>query len=323
MLSTSRPSQPKEGRTLAVALALSLLIHLIGFLFYAQSAALLKLAHVHLPEPKATPTPEFVTTSQAITIEHRAHPVPHPPSRRAAPPPRPRVAQVAPQPPPVPAPRPVERPQPVRKPVVIPTLPPPSPFKAELRKQAPRATPAPSPVPSPKTIVYRPPRVQVPEQTQAEPNHPQHPRLTQAQIAQLQQNFSQTIAQSRNLADPLRVVPATPAAPKRYKVQLQGHFGGLHGGEGEYWPVQSFSDHGLDCYYVVYDFQYESGEYEHGNVPWPVCFPPRSDWFSFPHEPGSVGPPLPPPPAGWKLPGGVQLGKALRRFVPGLKSPDD
>ncbi len=92
--------------------------------------------------------------------------------------------------------------------------------------------------------------------------------------------MAKTIAQARSQADPLRnVKPEPPAAPKSYRMQMQGMFGPLRRGEGYYYPIKGWHAGGLDWYYVSYEFTWDNGVYETGSVPWPIHFTPAEDPF--------------------------------------------
>jgi hypothetical protein len=295
-LSSLPEDRRSDSRPLVAALTVSILVHLLGFVFFVATQ---KLSLAAFPHPHPTQTPEFVSLSQAIRIDKKAVPVPRPRPQRQQPPPARPVAPVEPH-------RVAARPEPT---LVVPTLPPVETAKPEISKPSANPRPHPTIAPTPARVAAAP---------GAQPD-----RLNSQRLQQLQQNFSQTIAQARSQSNPLRVPPATPAAPKQYKMQFQGHFGPLHNGEGEYWPIQSWRDHGADCYYMQYDFVYEDGRFEHGSVPWPVCFPPAADPFTN----GEIGKlrrtPLPPPPPGWTLQNVTALGKALRQYFPNVTFPSE
>jgi outer membrane biosynthesis protein TonB len=295
---SSIPEDPQDNRRpLVAALTFSILVHMLGFLFFIATQ---KFTLAALPRPHPTQTPDFVTLSQAIRIEKKAVPVPVPRPQRQQPPPAQPVRPAEPH-------RVAVQPQP-QPTVVMPTLPPPvETAKPEVSKPGPKAKP--TVAPTPVRVAAAPP---------ARPDS-----LNSQRIAQLEQTFSKTISQARSQANPLRVNPATPAAPKQYKMQFEGHFGPLHNGQGEYWPAQSWREANANCYYMQYDFVYEDGRFERGSVPWPVCFSERSD----PFESGDVArarrTPLPPPPPGWTLQNVASLGKALRPYFPNTQFPTE
>jgi hypothetical protein len=296
-------------RVLRIAIAVSLGVHLLGFLLYGLATA--QLAHVKFAFARPTPTPDTVVTiSNAITIEKRAKPQPEPrPLRGANPAMRPSAQspqRVASIPRPVVEPRPPE-PQPV----------PPQRALHQLAKVAPTA-----PANPPKTIeATAPPK---PEQTPMHATQPhqvalaQRPaqasrpsQLSQARIAQMTQNFDKTLAELRRESAPLNVKPENPSATKRYHVQMIGVDGDLRHGQGYYYPIKSWREDGYDYYYVSYDFTWADGTFESGGVPWPIRFRPRDDPFTHPDDPNSAKVPLAAPMAGWRLPSGEKVGKAL------------
>jgi len=289
----------RADRTLAVALVISIGVHLFGAVLFERSLHVLAhlRQHLHMPEPQ--PTPIFVTLSSATTISKKAVPVPQPPQHK----PQPQ------QPPPQPKQQPQEQSRP--KVVVVPKpQPPPPKIKREIARVDPHAReeepPTPRPLPTANAAAQ-----------QAPPQKEDTSHLNDEQLAQLQQSFQQTIAQARNQQNPLNVPSAAPAAPKRYRVQFQGEFGTLHHGEGDYWPVQSWLADGYHYYYVAYEFVWEDGTYETGSVPWPIHFRPNEDPFTNPELGRLRRTPLPAPPEGWNLPDGTHVGKALRPLFPG------
>jgi hypothetical protein len=292
-------------RVLRVAFVVSIVVHLLlGLLAFHAFDGLAKLARV-AEKPKDQ---EIVAVSSAIRLERRPKPVPVARTGRPGTVNRPRPH---PQPP-APAyfaqlPLP-EAPQPLRRE---------SQPKHELTKSVPTPLPRP-PTSAPTTAAEkRLALVQRPEAVTHAPHEPAHPeRFSDEQVAQIQHDLEQTIAQARAANDPLRAVPkATPAAPKRYRVQMEGQFGELRRGEGYYYPIKGWTAGGWDYYYVSYDFTWADGTYESGSVPWPIHFSPARDPFTHPEIGALHDTPLPPPPPGYVPP--PDLGKALCSFFPG------
>jgi hypothetical protein len=316
----------RSNRILRVAVALSLLVHLVlGLLFFVTYDELSRLLHLDRPHPRPKPPPdEIVTISQAIRFDKRPKPV-------AARPP----AHAAPRPPARPRPQTVPLPQAVAeapRQVVVrqPVYHAPSLLRHELAKPVPRATTQPAITRKAQQVTQTPtapPHTPAPEKQIASVQHSaaaaqaaapsRGSKLSDAQLAQIQNDLARTIAQARSRADPLRNVrPEPPAAPKEYRMQMHGVFGNLHRGQGQYYPVRGWRANGLDWYYVSYEFTYADGTYETGSVPWPIHFSPAGDPFVH----GYTDVQLPPPPPGFVPPG--TLGKALRPFFPNLVFSD-
>lgn len=320
----------RSNRILRVAIVLSLLVHLVlGLLFFVTYDELSRLLHVDRHREQAKPQPdEIVTISSSLHLEKRPKPVPVPaPARPAVQP------KVVPQPQPVPAPQQVAR---IARPAAVPrpVEQAPSQVRHELSKQLKTATSEPVITRKAETVSRTPtaePRTPAPEKVVASVEHPaaaaqpvppsHSNKLSEEQLAQIQSDMAKTIAQARSQADPLRnVKPEPPAAPKSYRMQMQGMFGPLRRGEGYYYPIKGWHAGGLDWYYVSYEFTWDNGVYETGSVPWPIHFTPAED----PFVNGEIGnlrrTPLPPPPPGYVPPG--TLGKALRAYFPNLTFSD-
>jgi hypothetical protein len=304
----------RSRRVFRAAVALSLAVHLIGFLFYGFASQ--RLAHVRLPFAKPTPPPDtIVTISNAVTIEKRAKPQPEPrPHHGATAAMRPSAA--APQRMAV-VPRPVVEPRPPQPKTV-----PPARALHELSKSVAGAPPNP-----PRTVVASaPPKPLETPVRAAEPHQvalAQRPaqasrpsQLSQARIAHMNEAFDKTLAELRRESDPLNVRPEPPAATKQYRVQMIGVDGDLRNGQGYYYPIRSWKADGYDYYYVSYSFTWSDGKFETGGVPWPIRFRPRDDPFTHPEDPASAKVPLAPPLPGWRLPPGEKVGKAIEYLDP-------
>jgi len=310
---TAASDAGRSNRILRVAIAASLLVHLVlGLVFVLTEHELDRLFHVDRPRVHPTPSAdEIVTISSSLHVEKRAKPVPAQPAARAA----------------------ARQPQPARQPAAMPVpaaaqvaaapraaavperqTPAPSRLRHELAKAAPLAIsqpPADAPrAPSHEKSVARA-EAQAATARSAAAAH--SGKLSDAQLAQIERDLAKTIAQSRAQTDPLRnVKPDPPAAPKAYHMQMYGVFGALHRGQGQYRPIRGWHAGGLDWYYVSYEFTYADGTYETGNVPWPIHFTPGGD----PFVNGYTNIQLPAPPPGYVPPG--TLGKALRAYFPNL-----
>jgi hypothetical protein len=299
------------SRAIRIAIVGSVFVHalvLIAALFAGQQFERL-VARV-VPKPVATPpqNDEIITISSASRYAQR--PTPVTPQRPM------HVAQ--PQDDPRPPARPVV-PQPVA--VAQPAVAKQASLKHELSRDDPNA---PS---QPQTTTTAPPRPDRREQVAYEaPSRPSRPQeaqpshFSQQQMQQFQRDFHRTIAQTRSDVNPLKVNPDPAAAPKRYRIQMQGLFGRLSHGEGIYFPSRGWRSGGYDYYYCSYPYTYPDGTIESGTVPWPIRFLPSEDPFVSADDTMLRHTPLPPPPPGFAPPG--DLGKALRGYFPQLHFED-
>jgi hypothetical protein len=309
-------SQDRGDRVLRAAVAVSVLVHVLGFFLYGIASR--QISHVRFA-PAPTPPPDaIVTISNAIRIEKRARPRPVP---RPRPPhaarPRPAVARpqsVAAVPQPAAVPRPLAQMESAPKVRALHEL-------DKTLQQAPpnrprtvRATAAPHAVPNEQSREGKASQRVAFERRRTQPSRSS--RLSEARIAQMNEAFDRTLSQLRRENDPLAVRTEAPAAPKRYKIQMIGVNGDLRYGQGYYYPIRSWKSDGFDYYYVSYDFTWADGTYESGGVPWPIRFRPQDDPFVNTANPALEHVPLPPPLPGWRLPPGEHVGKALRRYLP-------
>ena len=306
----------RSERVFRFTLLVSVLLHLIvGVFAFHTFDMVARMLAVHDKSKD-----EIVTISSAITIAKKPKPVPV--SRPVRPQrPTPRV-----QPQPRVAPQPQQVAQLPKLELPKPVFAPPTPARHELAKVVAHGSPQPprTATASPAPVVQAPPKKE-PQQvalaqrpSQAQPRSVSAP-MSQERLAQIERELAQTIAQARGAHDPLRAVPhETPAAPKHYRIQMEGETGDLRHGEGYYYPVQSWRAEGYDYYYVAYEFTYADGLYETGNVPWPIRFSPRADPFAHPEIGALHRTPLPPPLPGWELTPqlAAHLGKALRVYFP-------
>ena len=298
-------------RTLLVSLVLHVLILATAFDLGAHLIAAAIKQHVK-PRDK-----EIVTISSAVTIAKRPKPVPVQPAaghhRQAAQAGTPQRVAALPQPQQVPQqPAARQAPHELAKPVEHAPPQPPRPVQHPARSlaDAPARTPEPSKHRAARQLALAEP-----------PAQPGAGRMSQEQLAKIEEDLAKTIAQARSATDPLHAVPReTPAAPKHYGLQMQGVFGTLQHGEGWYHPISQWRSGGWDWYYVAYEFTYTDGTFEQGDVPWPIRFPPRSDPFAHPDVVALRHTPLPPPLPDFELTPqqAASLGKALRPYFPNL-----
>jgi hypothetical protein len=264
------------GRTiLALALLLSVLIHVTagGVWSHFGSRIAAAVARV-MPRPKPTPD-ELAAISDAITISRRT--VPHA-SRRAQPAPQP-VRPSRPQPRRVavvvsPAPVPTERP--TVEPTVRPTA-------------QPTRVPTPPPVPHATVHLPRPvPTVRA----RTAPQRTAHNALSPQQIAALQSQFQQTIAQTHG--GPTDVAPQkeAPSARRRFDMVMKGTQRDLLTGQGQCYATATPLRMGpVTQYYMACEMVYSDGFTEHAIIPWPMRFPVYDD----PIREGRVFHTAPPP----------------------------
>jgi hypothetical protein len=313
---------PEEGRTVRIALILSLLVHFLLALFYIGASGLLSKLHL-FPEP---PPPEQVSSiTSTLRLEKKPKPkpvpIPVPVHMRSQPPPPP-VAMAQ---------------QPVPKKIVqVPVAPPPAPSKQhhELAKLVPHARPQP-----PKTVKAKvptdTPSAPPPSSPPSEPPHvtsqvaiAQHPtpaqkvgpktlshssRLSDSQIAAVESDLSKTIAQARADTNPLNVPRSQDdGGPKKYAIQMLGAMSKLRGYQGLCDPIKQWQEDGYNYYYVACNVAFDDGSLQRQGVPWPVRFRPNNDPFN-----GSIAKsqPLAGPLPGWQLPPGTPISKELLKYA--------
>jgi hypothetical protein len=285
----TRSERPRRRTVLEIAIAVSIAIHLLlGAAFFPLMRALART-----PQPKESPP---VALSDVVTIEKRAVPHPEPRAQREVTQPRkPAVVAVTKQPQ---LPRPQ---QPVREPrkAVAPAQ------RTERQELADTKAGGPNPVAS-----SGPHREGTPHgardrtEVALAPPQPQTPSLrsgpfTQQDLAALQRQFANTIAQARQRSNPLDVPTNPPSGAKRYRLQMKGIYGALHDGQGVIDEVSGFARDGFNYYYMSYEIVYQDGTFEQGNVPWPSRWP--SSVVPEIEQPGWHGP-MPCPAPGYSLP---------------------
>ena len=304
----------RSRRVLTAAVLGSVFAHLLGFLVFGIATH--GFARL-IPIPHATPQPDVVVTlSHAMTISKRAHAQPQPrpvPNRpqpqlpaQAA---QPRVAAV-PQPQPVPVPLPKPERQTAPKTRVLHELAKPEESAPPQARKTVKATAEPRPVES-EAPQGPPKQAAAAARTSAQTTVTHASQMSQAQLAEMNEHFNNTLAQLRKESDPLATHPEQPTATKRYRMQMIGIEGDLRNGQGYYTPIKSWHDGGYNYYYVTYEFTWSDGTVETGGVPWPIRFKPSEDPFANPRDEKLAHIQLAPPMPGWKLPPGEKPGKAL------------
>jgi outer membrane biosynthesis protein TonB len=283
MISTS--DQRRSRRTFEIAVAVSLLIHLLGLFLWGF------FGHAWITAVKPQIEDEPIMLSDALRIER--NPVAREAHRQLA---RPQPKPVPPQPRQVPQPPAVAAPPPPRAAVAPATLPPVN-VPHELAHAAPKAEPNGHDAPAPPAQRAAPPAPPAPPaQVQPNPN-----ALSQAQIDALNARFSQTIAQAR--IDPNQApAPKKPAAAnKRYQFVMSGRIADLRNWHGEYWEhAPAWFDRSTNSivHYLHIHIAYPDGTSEDVDLPWPVIYPRGAD----PVAVHAVLHEVPPPPAGFELP---------------------
>jgi hypothetical protein len=289
----------RDRNVLTVALVLSLVLHLIGggawVLFAARVAPVLAKL---MPHP--TPTPEFVATSDAITIEKRTVPR----AMRRSPAQRPRAQphpQRVPQRPALPQHLTVPR----TMPLTVPTLPPPA-------RGQPTVEPTAVPTFPPRHATIHHPRAgasaaplriaaqHVPAAAAPQTAHSSsRGAFSPQQMAALQTQFSKTIAQAQRALTDVPQQRRRPATTmKHYQLVMAGSRGDLTSAQGQCRATQSWFRGPVVWHYMDCDFIYTDGFSEHVLIPWPQQFARNDD----PADHPSKMYPVEEPPPGWALP---------------------
>jgi hypothetical protein len=286
------PERDHRGRRfLALALALSLVLHVAGGSLWALLARSAR-ALVHEPE-------QVLARTEPITIERIRPPSPTPvPTPVPTPPPR--IAQSRPhatQLPPAqhPAPRPREVPR-----IVQPTFAPNPEPTAALRV-------AKNHVPRAQRVAM----VRVPRGSRGAAS-----ASGAIDVGALDAQFRQTIAQAQHdvATTPVPARPAGVSTMKRYDKYLAGNIEDVTGGDGSCDPLDDGTYRGgYTWYYLRCTVRYADGYVESVSFPWPFKFTRANDPFyrrdGRRHEfPGQ------PPPDGFVLPHPFALSRAVCAF---------
>jgi hypothetical protein len=259
---------PRTQRLFAVALVLSVLIHLFGGALWGHVNRLVAQIMRRLPEQQ--PREAEVATSDVVRLEHRTVP---------------RPAQASRSRPPA---RPVLRPhRPAEKRIaVVPRAP-----IAKPLPHDPKAAPSAAPELAHRSV-HAPlraasPRPAKPDVAQAAPRAvpataAQQAALSAARLAQLNAQFAQTIAASHvDLATIQKQSEERPVAVKHYPLQFTGMQAGLQRGEGYIEPTtmgQRIGD--TVWYYTHYTYMWPDGHLEDDDIPWPFRYPVQHDLFA-------------------------------------------
>jgi hypothetical protein len=292
---TTAEEERRDRRFLLIALIGSIVVHLLGALFYVQTTGLLtKIPFLKHPEK------EVVTLSSAIRLDKRPKPVPV--QKPKSQPPRPRTPLSPPNP------------------QTLPELPAPAKVVHELAKSIPTAQPNPSALPTVEPSALPERRVaslQKPTTHAGKPRQATLPSLSQEELSRIENDLSRTIAQARSDTNPLNVSRQAPAAStRRYRMQMLGAPSEMNGYQGLCDPLKSWQQNGLDYYYVSCNVQKFDGNLERQAMPWPVHFPPNRDPFNgsmMANEVQRV--PVPGPDPDFKLPPGAYASPEMRDYA--------
>jgi hypothetical protein len=295
MITTNRV--PRTRRFIIAAFGLSVLIHLFGGALWAQAAHLVAKVMGRLPEQHRPE--QLVATSDVIRLEKRNVPRPAQASRAHAAPhrvarPRPQVRPAAAKI--VVAAQPKSKPE-VRRPETkvakpVPTAPP------EIAREV---THAPARRTPPKRA--KGPNADAP----AAPATTRKAALSPAELAQLNAQFSKTIAASHtDLATIQKRTEEQPVATKRYPLQFTGMQANLQRGQGYIEPTTAGQRIGNTIwYYTHYTYMWPDGHLEDDDIPWPFHYPLQRDLFAL--HVRLIPLQLPPP--------GFRLNRPLKPFL--------
>ena len=262
-------------RRLRIALALSLLLHvvLIAFAFHArrpferrpQPEAREETIVIHdIPRPKRVVRP-------LVVVPPKKPPLPHV------------VAAAAPRRTPAPS-QPVARARPRPREL------------AKIVARAPEHRPAPLPEGAPNTAGAAAKR----------------PQISGQQIAKIEDDLGKAIDADRKGIDPLDVPAGAPPETKHYGSDYAAFTAGERDHHGLCDPVKDWTEDGWDYYYVACNVRFSDGTYERQSVPWPVRFPPGDDPFAGTSKDVK---PLAMPLPGWHLPPGETVTVELREYA--------
>jgi hypothetical protein len=269
-MTLSRPRQ-RTRNLLALALFLSVIVHLIGGGLWGLFARV--LARV-VPKPlimaslQETPAPK----ADVIRLER----LPKAAAPRAH---ENRVTKVAPHPHPLVT--------------VAPSLPHP---RHEIARIRPHAPAQPAPARNPISAIATPRHAK--PVAMAAPTPDAKPALSDRQIAALGDEFSKTIADSRETLAGVQAQSeqAQVTTIKHYAVHFSGIHEGMNPGDGEIYAVSKQRIGDTIWYYTRYTYMHADGTYEADSIPWPFHYPVNDDPFAR-HDKRI---PLQPPPAGFK-----------------------
>jgi len=247
-----RYQRSQRQRNFEIAVVVSLLLHFLLGLFFWHNWAFVR----HLMDRTSAKTD--IATVQTIKIERR--PIP--------PPPAPKTQVVQPK---------VE---PVHTDPVVPQLPVPKALEEPPRPQVHQRSEV------THLALHAPPRAHDPAGSPRRST-----QLGEAQLAQLQNEFKQTISQAQAQTAAQQsastAVASIAVAPKHYAMSFSGIHDSLRHGEGTIGDCKtrqhgSFNYH----YYCHYEYMYADGHVEEDTIPWPQIYKVGADPLSVPHATG-------------------------------------
>jgi len=247
-----RYQRSQRQRNFEIAVVVSLLLHFLLGLFFWHNWAFVR----HLMDRTSAKTD--IATVQTIKIERR--PIP--------PPPAPKTQVVQPK---------VE---PVHTDPVVPQLPVPKALEEPPRPQVHQRSEV------THLALHAPPRAHDPAGSPRRST-----QLGEAQLAQLQNEFKQTISQAQAQTAAQQsastAVASIAVAPKHYAMSFSGIHDSLRHGEGTIGDCKtrqhgSFNYH----YYCHYEYMYADGHIEEDTIPWPQIYKVGADPLSVPHATG-------------------------------------
>ena len=302
MITTAREPR-RGGRVVRIAIAASLLVHVLAALFVLGAYESVERLLAHIPTHHRQREPdETVVLSTALHIERRTRAAQSQHSRGAASPPQRHHARVAFAPPRAAvAPRKVPVPHPTVEPTPV--------TRKELAKILPRARPrlvatAPRPiVPTPRSVPAEGKRLALAEHPAAQTSQ-QRPatsaRYSAAQLAAIQNNLAKAISNDRAADDPLSNVKHQlhPATSHRSAINFLGAQGKLNGFEGLCEPLRSWTTGAYVHFYVTCRTTHDDGTVRQEAIPWPLTYSARRVAYDID---GPVLPPgeVPPPDPSW------------------------
>jgi hypothetical protein len=247
--------QRQKRRLLILALILSVIIHIVGgglWGFFVRALARIVPHPVFMASLQETPAPR----ADIIRLERR------PKAARARQQHENRVAKIAPRP----------------HPVVTTAPSPPRPRHeiAHIRAQAPAQPPPAREVSS----AAEPQRHAKPVALAPVPDD--KPALSDRQIAQLGEQFSKTIADSRETLAGVQAQSekAQIITIKHYAVAFSGIHEGMNPGDGEIFAISKQRIGDTMWYYTRYTYMHSDGTYEADSIPWPFHYPINDDPFA-------------------------------------------
>lgn len=273
------------GRRMRRALVISLILNV-----------LLISIIVHFYRP-ADFTKERESIEEVVTIVQKPpHPIARKQVAKAASAAQPRVVAKVPVEPVIP------QPVPVRVPLYVP------------RKHAPVVPKIePKALPEPKVVHVRVPPAVVASLQHPAPVAAAPKRLSESQIADIENNLGASIAHDRDRVNPLNGTDtSTVPTEHHYGPDVSDLTSGGINHHGLCSPIKSWSDSGWDYYYLSCNVRASDGTFDQESIPWPVRYRPNYD-----PNLGTApdGQPIAMPLPGWHLPPGEPVADGVRQYA--------